>query len=264
MAFDPVRFEVLLHAGSSTNSLVRNDTWTWNGTAWQQQFPLTPPPYRSNAAIASDWHRARIVLQGGGGSDPFAWEWDGSEWRMLLMASPSPRRNHVMAYDAPRRRVVLWGGDQVGVSAALDDTWAYKTPLPADAVPFGAGCAGSNGTPTLAPAPYRLPWLGDTFTTRVDALPVGGIGAVIVSSVGTTPPIDLTPVGMPGCDLLVPLDILEWAPAVGSVAEWSYSAPLSMSLAGVVWRQQGFPLDPAASAFGLSASNAIVATFGVR
>jgi len=85
-----------------------------------------------------------------------------------------------------------------------------------------------------------------------------------VSSFGTTPPIDLTPIGMTACDLLVPLDILEWAPAAGGVAGWSYAAPLSMALAGVVWGQQGFPLDLAANPFGLSASNAIEATFGVR
>ena len=48
------------------------------------------------------------------------------------------------------------------------------------------------------------------------------------------------------------------------VAEWSYAAPMTMSLAGVAWRQQAFPVDAAANVLGLSASNALEVVFGVR
>lgn len=266
MAFDAELGVVVLHGGITvigSSSFVLNDTWSWNGTSWQQLLPSTPPTMRFGGRAAGDLDRQRVVIHGGDLTDSFAWEWDGSAWKILLQASPSPRRGHVMAYDATLRRVVLHGGQFQG-STYLNDTWIYQTPQPADVTPFGAGCAGSVGTPSLANAPFTLPWLGDTMTTRVDALPVGGPGAVFVSSFGGTPPIDLAFLGMPGCELLVPLDIIEFAPAAGSIAEWSYAAPMSMSLAGVSWSQQAFPLDAAANAFGLSASNAIEATFGVR
>lgn len=267
MAFDPVRQEVLLHGGSvpiATGTLPRNDTWSWNGVQWQQQFPLTPPPFRFSARAVTDQRRARIVLQGGG-TDPFAWEWDGAQWNIVLQASPSGRSDHVMAFDSAAQRVVLWGGLLgVGGSTFLDDTWVYRTPLPASVTAFGSGCAGSAGTPSLANVPYHLPWLGDTVTNRVDHIAPGEIGALFVSSFGSMPPFDLGLLGMTGCDLLVPLDILEFAPANGGAADWSYAVPVSLALAGVAFRQQAFPFDAAANPFGLGASNGVEATFGVR
>lgn len=268
LAFDAESRQVLLHGGSAPlgtqgSTVPKNDTWTWDGTAWQQRFPATPPPFRFAARAVSDLHRRRVVLQGGG-SEAFAWEWDGGEWRIVLQASPADRNGHVMAYDGVNRRVVLHGGGLGGGGTWVDDTWVYRTPLPADVVPFGSGCAGSAGTPVLANVPYQLPWLGDTVTNRVTGIAAGELGAVFVSSFGSTPPIDLTFLGMTGCDLLVPLDILEFALANAGAADWSYAVPVSMALAGVSFGQQAFPLDFAANPFGLSASNGVTGTFGVR
>ena len=36
--------------------------------------------------------------------------WDGEGWRQAAAAGPTPRSGHAMAYDAGRRRVVLYGG----------------------------------------------------------------------------------------------------------------------------------------------------------
>jgi hypothetical protein len=263
MAFDPERQAVLLHGGSSPiggGTIPHNDTWTWNGATWQQQYPSTPPPFRYGGRITTDLHRARILLQGG--AESFAWEWDGAQWRIVLIASPSNRSTHVIGYDSASRRTVLFGGNIGG--PIVDDTWVYQTPLPATVTPFGSGCVGSAGTPALTNAPYSLPWLGDTSTYRVDSIAPGEPGAIFVLSFGTTSPVDLGFVDMPGCELLVPLDILGAAPAVAGVAEWSYAAPMTMSLAGVAWRQQAFPVDAAANVLGLSASNALEVVFGVR
>ena len=55
MAFDPVHATVLLHGGTASLPLgpaLCNDTWSWDGTAWQQRFPATPPPFRvAGAAV---------------------------------------------------------------------------------------------------------------------------------------------------------------------------------------------------------------------
>ncbi len=76
--------------------------------------------------------------------------------------------------------------------------------------------------------------------------------------------MSLGPVGMPGCDLLVPIDVAELRLAVAGSAEWSVVIPNVPTLAGAVFRQQAFVFDVAANPLGLTNSNAITATLGVR
>ena len=79
--------------------------------------------------MAYDAARGRVVLSGGW-AGPFvsecddgqlgdcghAWEWDGTSWARLPPtnmtdgASPCPRQSHALAYDAARRRLVMFGG----------------------------------------------------------------------------------------------------------------------------------------------------------
>jgi hypothetical protein len=54
------------------------------------------------------------------------WEWDGRVWRELQPSqSPSPRSLASMAYDAARRRMVLFGGYDSGTSTIRGDTWEW-------------------------------------------------------------------------------------------------------------------------------------------
>ena len=267
LAFDPVRGDVMLFGGLEVlpgggGQALFNDTWSWNGASWSQRTPTSPPTYRIDPALATDLDRRRVVLHGGLFADSFAWEWDGSEWRIALQASPSEREGGALAYDPAARRLVLFGGRNQ--YAPFQDTWVYATPLPATVEPFGSGCAGTAGTPQLQHAPYSLPWLGDTFRNVVGAIANGEPGALFVSSVGTTTPVPLDPFGLIGCDLLVPLDVVEFRTAAGGAAEWSVAIPISPSLAATQFRQQAFVFDAGANAFGLAASNAITATLGVR
>jgi hypothetical protein len=98
----------------------------------------------------------------------------------------------------------------------------------------------------------------------VEAIPVGEPGAVFVSSVGSTPSIPLGGVGMPGCNLLVPIDVVEFRAAAAGRAEWALAIPNTPSLAAASFRQQAFVLDATANALGLTASNAVLVTLGVR
>jgi acyl dehydratase len=58
-----------------------------------------------------------------------SWEWDGRHWTARQDMGPGPRVFHAMAFDAPRSRVVLFGGSPVaidaeGAQASLrGDTW---------------------------------------------------------------------------------------------------------------------------------------------
>ena len=86
---------------------------------------------RMECAMAYDTARGRVVLFGGrhGALDDACWlddtwEWDGQDW--LLRTSPvrpSGRAQHAMAYDAARKRVVLFAGVRNGVHQ--QDTWEW-------------------------------------------------------------------------------------------------------------------------------------------
>jgi hypothetical protein len=69
---------------------------------------------------------------------------------------------------------------------------------------------------------------------------------------------------MPGCDLLVPIDFFDLRAAVAGSAEWSVAIPNVPALAGASFGQQAFVRDVPANPLGLTASNAITLTLGVR
>jgi hypothetical protein len=87
------------------------------------------PDERTDAAMAYDSARHRLVLFGGADLSPLlrgdTWEWDGNFWALkpVFGPLPSPRSGHAMAYDAARGRVVLFGG--VDASGVRGDTWEW-------------------------------------------------------------------------------------------------------------------------------------------
>jgi hypothetical protein len=250
MCFDPSHENVLLFNGLF---------WSWDGASWQQYFPLIPP---LGGAIVADLHRRRVVMPFGNG-DEFTWEWDGAQWDIRLQASPFYRDTAAVAYDPTRRRVVVFGGSS-SASGVTDDTWIFRTPSPADAVAYGSGCAGTAGVPQLANVPYSLPWLGDTFASRVSNLAPAVGGVIFATGLAPTSPTSLSSFGMPGCDQLVAPAVTEFRPATAGAANWTLAIPNVTAFAGVhVW-QQAFPLDTAANPAGLVASNGIDLTVGIR
>lgn len=127
LAYDGARNAVVLFGGGLTvepNSDF-DDTWEWRGS-WRRRAPAVSPIARRDHAMVYDAARQRIVLFGGGRFTATGvyvqlndtWEWDGNVWtRPALAISPSPR-SAAMAYDASRRRTVLFGGPD-------DDTWEW-------------------------------------------------------------------------------------------------------------------------------------------
>jgi hypothetical protein len=263
LAFDAATGYMLLHGGQEAGMPLA-DTWRYDSLTWSLRQPATPPQPRLGGRMVSDLHRQRVVLMGGYGNDPFAWEWDGAQWRASYQPAPAARVELGLVYDGAQRRVVAHGGG-LSLGTAIyffDDTWVYRTPLPADVVPFGAGCAGSLGTPVLANVPFVYPWLGDTMRTAMQISPSGG--AIFVTSFGSTPPVSLAAVGAPGCDLLVPPDVVEFRQTLAGRAEWSLAIPNVPALASTTFRQQAFSFDVVANPLGLTASNGVTVTLGVR
>ena len=112
---------------------------------WKLADPGSPRA-RTEHALVYDAARGRVVLFGGiGGSGAYladTWEWDGSGWTNVTPPSgnPSARKGHALAYDAARRRVVLFGGYNAG---AFNDTWEWN------------GSSWTNVTPASGRPPVR-------------------------------------------------------------------------------------------------------------
>lgn len=123
VAYDPVRQRAVLFGGVDAGW--RDDTWEWDGRAWQEHRPAMHPAARSDHAIAFDGVSGHTILFGGWNGVVLGdtWTWDGVSWRQLAPGtSPPPRRGHSMVWDPLRRRIVLFGGRN---GAAIDDTWEW-------------------------------------------------------------------------------------------------------------------------------------------
>lgn len=160
MAYDASSATALLFGGRR-DGVSRNDTWAWNGSAWQKRKPVTRPPVRYDAMMASDPDTKGVVLFGGKGdvadesgecclnrADTWAWDGRAGTWSQQSPAvSPPARSAAVMASDKVNGNVVLFGGHSGNVlsvcTPSLADTWVWD----------GAGGAWSQASPATSPAP---------------------------------------------------------------------------------------------------------------
>jgi hypothetical protein len=176
---------------------------------------------------------------------------------------------------APPGTLVIFDVQTGGVihSVALPNMWNIYTTAWQDASPtatyepFGAGCQGALGIPTLAAAPGSRPALGSTFTAVAGNLPFG-IAVLDVglsnTQTGSVPlPLPLGVIGMPGCSLLVDPLVSFVLVGPGTSATWAFVVPNQQSLFAVQFFSQAFSLDPSANAFGFAASNGTTATLGL-
>jgi len=130
---------------------------------------------------------------------------------------------------------------------------------------IGAGCAGTNGTPSLAATDPRI-GLSVTITANnlVPNQPVWlGQGQSSSSWFGNLLPADLTAFGAPGCFLRIRPDIVRDGFSDGW-GNFSGELPIAAntSLLGRIFYLQLFPGDLAANAFGRTASNALQMVIG--
>ena len=119
--------------GCSAACVVETPVWTQLGGA--------NPPARTGHAAVFDAARGTTVVFGGctspvpngcaGGFAQDTWEWDGGGWTQSLPIGllPAGRVGHALAYDALRRKVVLFGGCVAGgpsmCNATANDTWEW-------------------------------------------------------------------------------------------------------------------------------------------
>jgi hypothetical protein len=131
LTYDPVRKMVVLFGGISADSTDRmpSSLWGWNGTRWSC-LSSDGPPGRSDASLAFDRRRQRLVMYGGRTRSPSGmrvltdtWEWDGDAWTLADSVGPGARVHQVMEYDDAARAVTLIGG--VADTGAFHDRWCW-------------------------------------------------------------------------------------------------------------------------------------------
>ncbi|MCD6452486.1 MAG: hypothetical protein J7L64_09035 [Acidobacteria bacterium] len=136
MAYDSDRGVMVLWGGAYAGINRRStNIWVYDGTTWTNLGSPSPNPgERYSFAFAYDSGRHCFVLFGGVGStgaclnDTWELYWNGSTyvWREVNTPHrPPPRDYGVMAYDASRGRMVLYGGQWNEKKLYLNDTWEY-------------------------------------------------------------------------------------------------------------------------------------------
>ncbi len=284
MVFDIARQRVVLHGGFWPLSY--SEMWEWDGTTWIMVPSGTPSPQRYDHGLAYDAARRRLVLYGGFGTSHFdlteTWEWDGSRWSLRVVASnPGPLTDNAMSYDPVRQRVLLVGTLGAGTHAwewdgtswlrlaapryggprqplawdgarqeMLYPSWSgtciYRPSMPAEAVPVGNACAGTNGRPVLTSGE---PFLGNaTFALDASSARPAAPCAFALSSAARNVAVG------GGCTLYVG-DPLVWLAAVtngGGFASVSVGLPFAPRLRGLTLYGQAFIVDPGGSALGMA------------
>jgi PKD repeat protein len=130
---------------------------------------------------------------------------------------------------------------------------------------FGFGCAGTAGVP--GNRALQQPRLGATMNIELDGLANDAalfcFGASRTTSAFGPLPISLLPLGAPGCDVRVSLDISFLVGGAGQVASVPIAVPGSLALIGSQFFTQGLSFDPAANPLAWVASDASALVIGL-
>ncbi|MBN2360968.1 MAG: hypothetical protein JXR83_16045, partial [Deltaproteobacteria bacterium] len=234
MVFDSARNRVVLFGGAGYGEDYLQETWEWDGQDWIDRTPAGDnPPARVEHALAFDSVRNRVVLFGGWGQIDGqeivwqdTWEWDGQSWveRQPGSAVPQARRQHTLAFDTARNRVVLFGGYG---GEYMQDTWEYDSGAdrqPAVQFTVATAVAGVAPADLLGLrvrahcggtfAPHRAGDVGTTllgWATGGPALPPGSWQELASNSVG----IAAAPPYLPA----PPAALIDWTTASSSEIE---------------------------------------------
>jgi len=275
LAFDAHRGVAVLFGGADNNQAFA-DTWSWNGTSWTQATPSTNPPPRGGPAMAFDSQHNQVVLFSGFNGSLYlsdTWHWNGQDWVLApTTTSPLGRWSSSMAFSPAIGTMVLFGG--IGSPGSSNpaswyrDTWTYA-PYPtvlASATSYGSGCAGSNGVPTVTAA--NLPVLntlfridGSNLPTYASQLAIGFFGFSNTAWGFYLLPLDLTPQGLPGCQMLAsppPPGLILSTFTQNGTCTWQYQVPGHPLFLGMPLYFQALIPDPqAGNPLGATVTNGI-------
>ncbi len=266
LVYDPDRRVSVLFGGQNAN-----DTWEWDGTSWTLRNP-GDPLLDGNAAFGV-YHIARRRVLASLHSLPTQWqrfaEWDGDAgtWSVVTTAGKAiqPSTSVLPAYVPPTAELLALANE------GWDGNWSLSSADPAEALPYGAGCRGSDGnTPTLSADPLHLPWAGDRFDLLVqDYSASSRLGAILLGDSdshwsGEPLPFDLGTAGLPGCALLAAPDLFLPITLTVGPTTWSVTLAADPALIGLRLFAQAAVQDFAANPAGLVVTNGVALRMGDR
>lgn len=143
-------------------------------------------------------------------------------------------------------------------SYPLDLTYVCDSPVQR----YGpAGCGPQGGQPLQVTAATTQVMWGQAFDLQVSAARPGSVAGVFLGAIeqgqwaGITLPFDLAVAGAPGCHLSIDMLFSAFAPANGiGTATLPLAIPPRPELVGATIRFQGFDIDAAANALGVTTS----------
>ncbi|HEX9983331.1 MAG TPA: hypothetical protein VGF69_08705 [Thermoanaerobaculia bacterium] len=141
MVYDPQLKKTVLFAGFD-EAQYRNDTWVWDGTAWNE-VKKDRPTARSLAATWFDPTLKKVVMYGGiGRPDPEdrivryddMWSFSGTGWtKMTPSSTPGQRYGAQITVDPRTNTTILFGGilytenaEKKGLQVYSDETWEWN------------------------------------------------------------------------------------------------------------------------------------------
>lgn len=144
-------------------------------------------------------------------------------------------------------------------------SWVIMVESGAEYRPFGAGCLGSNGTPTLVGGGIP-PALGAVALFDASNLPNPGVADfALLGFVAPSPVVDLGTAitgTANGCLVIVNPLATSLLTNSGGLASFGFGLPNDPGIVGVSVLSQVVSLDPAANAAGATASNGVRAVIG--
>ncbi|MDQ3283190.1 MAG: hypothetical protein M3Q69_17470, partial [Acidobacteriota bacterium] len=122
----------------------RNDTWTWDGTKWEEVKidSKKRPPHRGTFAMWYDPLQQKTLLYGGIGRGSVnenvtryadMWAFNGTTWTKLEVSTPGQRLGPQIAVNPNTGRLLLFGGlraEPTGAGTSIrqffaNDTWEW-------------------------------------------------------------------------------------------------------------------------------------------
>ncbi|MBK8098138.1 MAG: hypothetical protein IPK26_13585 [Planctomycetes bacterium] len=246
----------MLYPRRTTIPVFGAGTWEWSAsTGWQEVLTTGYEAYN----LVYDERRSRCIAVGPWGSGVRAYEWSGTGAWTIGAVSPFQGGCRVLTYDSRRGRTLF--------AVPNGDYWAYVPTNPATVDLHRTGCAAGGTVPTILPTePWTRPWLGETYSIAVSPLPANL--AMLTAGFGDQQhgqqplPMDLTPLGMPGCMLNITPETTVLLTGNNSRATANLPVPNTASLLGQHLFQQALVLAPGANAAGLVVSDSVRAVVG--
>jgi len=127
VAYDSDRKVIVMFGGfrwNDGNEIVDDETWEFDGEAWQQITTTHTPTARHWHSMTYDAKRKVVVLFGGTNEGQYpdeTWEYNGTDWIQVSTAhSPGGRVGFGMVFDTCREKIVVYGGGEYPKG-----TWEY-------------------------------------------------------------------------------------------------------------------------------------------